>query len=68
MDELKWCEQCEQWFHATPRRCPRCSLKWAEAVTRGSRMHDPRQPWPQTPPEPEGASGGILEHLGDKHE
>jgi len=68
MDELKWCEQCDEWLHATPRRCPRCSAKWAEMVTQGRRMHERGAAWPQTPPEAEGAPGGVQDVVAPNDE
>lgn len=49
-ETVKWCEQCEQWFHATPRRCPKCSSKWVEMVTPGAQEWQVGTPWPQVPP------------------
>ena len=49
-ETLKWCERCEKWFFATPRRCPHCGSKWAEMTVRATQEWDSEAPYPQQPP------------------
>lgn len=71
MVELKWCERCEDWWEATPRRCPKCSAKWALMAVQARRSHKLGDPWPEPPQwdynAPRGSQAVLCACGGFKH-